>query len=150
MLYFEDFPAGATREFGHKVVTSDEIVRFAREFDPQPMHLDEAAGAAGLLGGLSASGWHTASLLMRMICDAYLTDAASLGSPGLAELRWLKPVRPGDVLTARYTVAEARLSASRPGIGITRLLYEVRNDRNQLVMTWDCTQKFSCRPVDGG
>jgi acyl dehydratase len=146
MRYFEDFPVGATLAFGHKQVMADEIGDFARQFDPQPMHLNEAAGASSLLGGLAASGWHTASMTMRMICDAYMIDTASLGSPGIDELRWMKPVKAGDVLTASYTVKEARRSASRPGVGIARLFYEVRNQRDEIVMTWDCIHMLGCRP----
>jgi acyl dehydratase len=146
MLYFEDLPAGATRSFGHKLVTRDEVIAFAAEFDPQPMHLDEAAAAQSILGGLAASGWHSAAMLMRMICDEFLLNTASLGSPGLADLRWLKPVKPGDVLTARYTVKEARPSASKPGVGIVRMLYEVTNQSDNIVMTWDCTHLFGRRP----
>ena len=142
MLTFASFPAGATGTLPSKLVTRDEIVAFAREFDQQLFHLDEAAAAKSLLGGLSASGWHTCAMLMRMIWDGFLKDTASMGSPGLKEVRWLKPVRPGDTLTATYTVPEARLSKSRPGMGVCRFLYDVKNQDGATVMTWDSTHFF--------
>jgi acyl dehydratase len=145
MLHFEDFPVGHVRLFGDKLVTAEEIVAFARLYDPQPFHLDAAAGKASILGGLAASGWHTCAMLMRMICDAFLTDAASLGSPGLEEVRWLKPVLAGDRLSARLEVREARVSRSKPGVGILRVVYEVVNQRGEAVMTWDCTQFLATR-----
>ena len=139
MLHFSSFPPGHTGTLPPKTVTRDEVLAFAREFDPQPMHLDEAAAAKSLLGGIAASGWHSCAMLMRMICDGFLLDTASMGSPGLEEVRWMKPVMPGDVLTATYTVKEARLSKSRPDMGIVRMLYEMKRQDGETVMTWDCT-----------
>ena len=113
-LHFEDFRKGDRREFGNCLVTREAIVAFARRYDPQPFHLDEAQACESLLGGLAASGWHTVSLLMRMNCDEYLVDSSSMGGPGVKEIRWRKPVRPGDRLRARSEVLEARASRSRP------------------------------------
>ena len=134
-LYFEDFVTGSVTEYGPRPVTREEIIAFAAEFDPQPMHLDEDAGRAGMLGGLAASGWHTCSLLMRMLYDGFLFEAASMGSPGVDEVRWLAPVRPGDVLTVRRTVMETRVSKSRPGVGFVMFLMEVLNQTGRPVMT---------------
>ncbi|NJO54593.1 MAG: enoyl-CoA hydratase, partial [Bacteroidales bacterium] len=100
-LYFEDFAPGWTISHGPRRVGRDEIVAFAAEFDPQPFHLDEAAGQASLLGGLAASGWHMCAILMRMMCDAFLNDTASHGAPGIEEVVWLKPLRPGTQITMR-------------------------------------------------
>lgn len=145
MLAYEDFPVGHERELGQKLVTAEEVIAFAREFDPQPFHLDEAAAKASLLGGLAASGWHSCAMLMRLLCDGLLKDTASLGSPGLEEVRWLKPVLVGDTISARMKVTEARLSQSRPGVGILRVLYEVRNGKGEVVMTWDGLQLLATR-----
>ena len=124
-LYWEDFAQGSVREFGGKTVTRKEVLAFAREFDPQPFHLDdEAAAAHPMFGRLAASGWHTGAMVMRMMCDAYLTKAASLGSPGLDKLQWLKPVYPGDELHVRLTVLEARPLHSKPHIGLVKSRWE--------------------------
>ena len=135
LLTFEDFSQGDIFSFGHRPVSRADILAFAQEFDPQPFHLDEAAGQDSLLGGLAASGWHTACLLMRMSCDAWVNASASWGGPGVEELKWLAPVRPGDVLRARRTVVSARASQSRPEMGLVSLFFEVLNQRDQVVMT---------------
>ena len=132
--YFEDFTVGFTRTAQGPTVTAEEIKAFATEFDPQPFHLDEEAAKTSLFGALCASGWHTASLCMRMLCDAYLSESASLGSPGIDELRWVKPVFAGDTLSAKMTVLDARPSRSRPTIGSVRSRWEVYNQNNELVM----------------
>ena len=132
--YWEDFPVGQIREFGGKTMSADEIVDFARQFDPQPFHLSEEAGKRSLFGGLVASGWHTCALAMRMMCDAYLLEAASLGSPGLENIRWLKPVHPGDTLRLRTVVLEARPLESKPHVGLVRTRWEMLNQRNEEVM----------------
>jgi acyl dehydratase len=134
-LHWEDFTAGQVAEYGPRRVTRDEIVGFAAEFDPQPMHLDEAAGAASMLGGLGASGWHTCCLLMRMLVDGFLHDAASMGSPGVDEVKWLAPVRPDDELTVRATVLETRASQSRPDRGFVKFQYDMFNASGLQVMT---------------
>jgi acyl dehydratase len=134
-LYFEDFPPGEVVEYGDAPVTAEAIVEFAKEFDPQPFHLDAEAGRASIAGGLIASGWHTAAMLMRMSCDAFLNRAAAQGSPGIDELDWLKPVRPGDRLSARRTTLSARPSRSRPAVGVVEFLFEVLNQNLEIVMT---------------
>lgn len=145
MRTFEDFPVGYVGTLGPKHVSKREVITYAREFDPQPFHLDEAAAEASLLGGLSASGWHTCAMLMRMICDGFMDETAGLGSPGLEEVRWLRPVRPGDILTARYQVTEARASSSRRDLGICRIVYDLKNQKGDTVMTWDCIHFFARR-----
>ena len=134
-LHFEDFAPGSIAEFGSRSVTREEIIAFAAEFDPQPFHLDEEAARASMLGGLAASGWHTCAILMRMIYDGFLFESASMGAPGVDEVRWLAPVRPGDTLTMRRTVLEARVSNSKPDRGFVTLLFEVFNQAGRLVMT---------------
>lgn len=135
MLTFEDFHTGRVFVLGPETITEEEITEFAREFDPQPLHLDPGSAQAKQLGGIVASGWHTASIVMRMMCDCYLLDTQSQGSPGMDEVRWLKPVRPGDVLRGTVTVTERRESKSNPTIGIVRLAYSVENQDNETVMT---------------
>ena len=126
-LTFEDFAPGRYGTFGPRHVSRDEILEFAAEFDPQPMHLDEAAAAKSMLKGLSASGWHLCSIMMRMLADGFITRAASLGSPGVNEVRWLAPLRPGDDLTLEVDVLEARPSRSRPETGIVLFKSTARN-----------------------
>jgi acyl dehydratase len=125
LLHFEDFPVGEVVEFGDYLVTAEEIVEFAREFDPQPFHVDEEAAKASLLGGLSASGWHVCAIIMRMMVDGYYGRTASMGSTGIDDMQWIKPVRPGDRLSCRRTTLEARISAKRPEMGIVTLRYEI-------------------------
>ena len=132
-LTFEDFPPGHFGTFGPRRVTREEILAFAAEFDPQPMHLDEAAAKRSMLKGLSASGWHLCSIMMRMMFDGYIGRTASLGSPGVNELRWLAPLRPGDDLTLDIDVAEARVSRSRPETGIVTFKGVVRNAAGQVL-----------------
>jgi acyl dehydratase len=126
-LTFEDFPIGHFGSFGPRHVSREEIIAFAAEFDPQPMHLDEEAARRSMLNGLSGSGWHLCSIMMRMMVDGFIGRAASLGSPGVNELRWLAPLRPGDDLTLDVEVAEARVSRSRSGTGIVTFRGVVRN-----------------------
>ena len=126
-LTFEDFPTGRFGTFGPRHVTRDEILAFAAEFDPQPMHLDEEAAKASMLNGLSGSGWHLCSVVMRMMFDGFIGRTASLGSPGVNELRWLAPLRPGDDLTIDVEVTEARVSRSRPATGLVMFKVVVRN-----------------------
>jgi acyl dehydratase len=126
-LNWEDFKQGSVAEYGPRLVTHDEIVAFATEFDPQPMHLDEAAGQASMLGGLSASGWHMCSIMMRIVVDGFLGNSSSMGSPGVDEARWLAPLRPGDRVSVRATVLETRASAKRPHMGFVTFLLEMFN-----------------------
>lgn len=133
-LYFEDFKPGLFGEFGPRVVTREELISFSAEFDPQPMHLDEDAARDTLLGGLSASGWHTCAIMMRMLCDHILLDSASMGANAVDEVNWLRPVRPGDTLTMRVTVLDTRVSRSRPGMGFVTCLFEMLDGAGTCVM----------------
>jgi acyl dehydratase len=130
-LTFEDFPVGRLGTYGPLHVTRADIIAFAAEFDPQPMHLDEEAAGKTMLKGLAGSGWHLCSLMMRMMFDGFIGRAASLGSPGVNELRWLAPLRPGDDLTLVVDVAEARVSKSRPETGIVTFKAVIRNASGQ-------------------
>ena len=145
LLYFEDFETGQEYPLGSHTVTRAEIVAFAAEFDPQPFHLDELAGADSLLGGLAASGWHTCALFMRMCYSGWLHDTAAMGSPGVDTLKWMRPVRPGDVLSGRSTVLEARASKTRPDRGFVRFRHEVVNARGETVMMLENPVMFSRR-----
>lgn len=133
--FFEDYAPGRVFEFGASRVDETELVEFARRYDPQPFHVDAERAARSPFGGLIASGWHTGSLMMRMLVDCYLAPETSLGSPGLDELRWPAPVRPGDTLSLRVTVVEARRSASKPDRGLVRSTIEVLNQRHEVVMS---------------
>jgi acyl dehydratase len=144
-LYWEDFAPGEILERTREPVTKEEILDFAREYDPQPFHLDEAAAKASLLGGLCASGWHTCAMIMRMMCDAYLLDSAAMGAPGVEEARWSKPVFVGDSLTVRRTVLETRASKSRPEMGLTRFRWEAFNQRDESVASLTCWTMFRRR-----
>ena len=126
-LTFDDFRPGRFGTYGPRHVTREEILAFAAEFDPQPMHLDEEAAARSMLQGLSGSGWHLCSIVMRMMFDGFIGNTASLGSPGVNELRWLAPLRPGDDLMLDVDVAEARVSRSRPETGIVTFKCVARN-----------------------
>lgn len=144
---FEDLREGASIELGTKEVTAREIVAFAREFDFQPMHLDEEAGKASILGGLSASGWHTCCMFMRMMCDAFLLDSTSQGSPGIDHARWKKPVLAGDTLTGRSTIVAARSSRSKPELGFVTVRSELTNQRGETVLELQHTGMFLSRSV---
>jgi len=144
--WFEDFQVGDVSEFGPVTVTAAEIVEFAERYDPQPFHLDADAAAATPYGGLIASGWHTAALYMGMFVRGVLLDSASLGSPGVEELRWLAPVRPGDELRGRSTVADARASSTNPRRGTVFTTHEVVNQDGTVVMTMKARGFFARRP----
>ena len=143
--YYEDYPAGAVFEGGPISVDEDEVLAFARRYDPQPFHVDAAAAARSMYGGIIASGWHTAAMTMRVLVDNYLSSIASLGSPGVDELRWILPVRPGDTLYVRITVIEARRSRSKPDRGIVRTLIETRNQRGEQVLSMKAMNLMLCR-----
>lgn len=132
---FEDFIIGKPIPLEPYKVSREEIVEFAKEFDPQPFHLSEEAGKETLADGLIASGWHSCSILMRMMCDAYLNNSLSQGAPGIDEVKWLKPVRPGDVLKGSSTVTGKRVSRSRPEIGIFDVRHDLINQNDELVLT---------------
>ena len=133
--YLEDYVEGATYEFGPVTITEDEIVQFGKKFDPQVFHTDPERAKETVYGGLIASGWHTCSLFMRVFVEHYLPDAASIGSPGLDELRWLKPVRPGDELTARITVHKVKPSRSKPDRGVLFSFCEMLNQKKEVAAT---------------
>ncbi len=135
--YFEDYRVGMVDEFGEIVVSAEEIVAFARRYDPQPMHVGP--------GEVIASGWHTAAMVMRLFVEHYLSKVATLPSPGIDELRWTRPVRPGDTLRVRVTVTETRLSRSKPDRGIVRSLVEVLNQAGDVVMSFRPMNLMRCR-----
>ncbi len=145
--YFEDYHVGMVDEFGEVGVTADDILEFARRYDPQPMHVDPSAAASGAFGGLIASGWHTAAMVMRLFVEHYLSKVATLPSPGIDELRWVRPVRPGDTLRVRVTVQEATRSRSKPDRGLVRSLVEVLNQDGELVMSQRPMNLMRCRSV---
>jgi acyl dehydratase len=144
-LYWEDFIVGSVAEFGSRLVTREEIIAFAAEFDPQRMHMDEEFARSTMLGGLAASGWHTCAIEMRMIVDGFMGDSDSMGSPGIDEVRWLKPVRPGDRLTLRRTILEARPLRSRPEWGLVRFRFELINQAGETVMRQENVNMFGRR-----
>lgn len=144
--YFEDFRPGQTVELGNRTVTEEEIVAFARQWDPQPFHTDAEAARDSVFGGLIASGWHTGAMWMRLYVDSLLGSSASQGSPGVEELRWLAPVRPGDTLTGRLEVLEAVPSARRPDRGTVRIRAEMVNQDGVTVMSMTSRGHFGRRP----
>ena len=145
--FFEDFTKGDVAEYGPRAVTREEIVAFATEFDPQPIHLDEAAGRTSMLGGLAASGWHTCALAMRMMADGFLLDSASMGAPGVDEARWLAPLRPGDRITLRASVLDRRLSRSRQDMGFVTFRFDLINQTGATVMTMSSSLMLGRRPA---
>ena len=144
--WFEDYEPGSVHETGSIRVDEDEVLAFGRRFDPQVFHTDVEAAKGTEYGGLIASGWHTAALMMRLYTDHYLSKVATLVSPGVDELRWLAPVRPGDEISLRVTVAEARPSRSKPDRGIVRSKVEVLNQRGEVVMTVSALNFILRRP----
>jgi acyl dehydratase len=147
--HFEDYLPGAVFEYGAIRVAEAEIIEFARRFDPQYIHVDRDRAAQGPFSGLIASGWHTAAMMMRLIVDNFLPTSASFGSPGIDELRWLKPVRPGDVLSVRLSVLEATRSRSKPDRGVVRTLCEVLNEKREAVMSLKAMNIIACRSASG-
>jgi acyl dehydratase len=144
--FFEDYEAGRSYEFGAITVSEAEIVEFARRFDPQDFHLDPQKAAASRFGGIVASGWHTVGLAMRLFVDHYISHVASLASPGVDEIRWPNPLRPGDTLRIRVTVLEARPSRSKPDRGIVRASVEAMNQRDELVLSMIVVSFIGRRP----
>ncbi len=149
MLYLEDFHAGQTFDLGPRTVTEAEIIAFARQFDPQPFHVDPAAARRSPYGGIIASGWHTIGVAMRMMVDGYIGKAASMGSPGVDRVRWLNPVRPGDTLKLRGTVREVLPSRSKPDRGMVRTEYEMTNQAGETVMAMTGLGMIGRRPQRG-
>jgi acyl dehydratase len=144
--WFEDYVEGSQQEYGPVVVEEAEILEFGRRYDPQPFHVDPAAAASGPFGGLIASGWHTCALMMRLLAEQYLSPASSLGSPGVDELRWLRPVRPGDRLTLRTAVREARRSRSKPDRGLVRTQVELVDQTGEVVLSLLAMNLVRARP----
>jgi acyl dehydratase len=144
-LYWEDFEVGGMAEYGPRLVTAEDIKSFAAEFDPQPMHLDEATARATMMGGLCASGWHTCCLMMRIAADGFILRSSSMGSPGVDEVKWLAPVRPGDQLIVRVHVRDKRASHSRPEMGFVKFLFEVVTTAGVHVMTLSTSLMFGRR-----
>ena len=147
-IHFDDFAPGQVYPLGRRTLTREEIVAFARDWDPQPFHLDEQAAAGSIYGGLIASGWQTACVFMRLFADGLLNRSAAMGSPGVDELRWLRPVRPGDTLDARIEVLEVRPSRSKPDRGVVRLRSAMRNQQGEEVLSFTAHVMFGRRPAD--
>lgn len=145
-LHWEDFVVGSVTEYGPRTLTRDEITAFAAEFDPQPMHLDEAAAREGMLGGLAASGWHSCCVVMRMISDGFLNQSSFMGAPGVEEVRWRAPVRAGEPLRVLATVLATRPSRSRPDTGFVSFLFELIDSANARLMTLTVSPMFGRRP----
>jgi len=143
--YLEDFRPGEVIEFGDYLVTEEEIVDYAKRYDPQPFHVDPKAAAESIFGGLVASGWMTGSIMMRLLVDHFISPASSMGSPGVDEVRWPKPVRPGDRLHVRVTIVETKRSQSKPDRGIVRVQQEVINQRGETVMSLRGMSLSKCR-----
>jgi acyl dehydratase len=145
--FFEDYVAGSIHEFGAITVTEEEVIDFARRYDPQPFHTDPEAAKNTSFGGLIASGWLTSGLMMRLLVDNFVSSVASLGSPGVKELKWIKPVRPGDELSIRVTIKEARRSRSKPDRGMIDIFVEVLTQRREVVMTMQSVGIVLCREL---
>jgi acyl dehydratase len=146
VLYWEDFKVGETVEMGSHRFTAQEIIEFGRQFDPQPFHIDPEAARASFYGELIASGWHTCSIAMRLMCDSYVNRTRSMGSPGVDNIRWLAPVKTGDTLTYRRTVLEARASRSRPDAGLMRTQWEAVNQDGVRVLSMGGWSMIGRRP----
>lgn len=149
MLYWEDFAPGQVYELGSHTVTGEEIVEFASRWDPQPFHVDEEAAKRSSFEGLAASGWHTACISMRLYAEGLLLDTAGMGSGGLEELRWLVPVRPGDVLSASVSVLDVAPSSKRPDRGTVFMRWEVHNGAGEVVLRMTGRGLFGRRPAEG-
>ncbi|HET7876976.1 MAG TPA: MaoC family dehydratase [Methylomirabilota bacterium] len=150
LVYFEDVTVGEVMRFGRYEVTRDEIIEYARQFDPQPFHLDEEAARQSLFGGLIASGWHTGAMFIRMICDYMGSRVATSGALGFDDLKWLQPVRPGDVLSVESRVTEKIESRSRPDRGTVKILSRVLNQRGEEVMSLVSLVLYLRRPAATG
>lgn len=144
--YFEDFEVGKIIDVGSRTVTEEEIIDFAKQFDPQPFHVDKAVAAQSMYGGIIASGWHTCGMIMRLMVDGFLNKSASLGSPGVDEIRWIKPVRGGDTLTVTTTALEMRPSGSKPDRGVVVTQWQATNQHGELVAIVKGMGMFQRRP----
>ena len=148
-LTFEDFKPGTAMTYGSYAVTLDEIRAYASEYDPQPMHLDAVAAQRSLLGGLAASGWHSCCMMMRMLTDSFLINTSCMGAPGVDEVRWLKPVYPGEVLTVRHTVLSSKVSQSKPDRGFVSFHFEMLNQNGDVVLDQRNAIMFGLRDHGG-
>lgn len=146
-MYWEDFIPGQREQIGQVTVDRQEVFEFARRYDPQPFHINEEEADNSIYGGIIASGWHTCSMVMRLMCDSYLLNSTSLGSPGIEEVKWPRPVYPGDTLTAFRTVVETRASTSKPDRGIVKTFWETENQNGDLVMSMSGINFFLRREV---
>lgn len=144
--YFEDFERGQIQQLGSRTITSDEIIAFGTQFDPQPFHVNAEAATDSVFGGLVASGWHTCCLVMKMTCDAFLLETAATGSPGLDQIRWIKPVYAGDTLRAEWITLDAVASRSKPDRGVVHSEWRVFNQREELVMSMRAPTMMLRRP----
>jgi len=147
MLYWEDFTPGQTDEIGRHTFSEQEMIEFARQFDPQPFHTDPEAAKQTFFGGLIASGWHTCAIAMRLMVQKYIGQAASAGSPGVDNIRWRAPVRPGDTITYRRVILASRPSQSKPGLGLLQTRTEALNQRGEIVMTMEGWGLFRRAPA---
>lgn len=145
--YFEDFEIGRTYPVGSRSVTEEEIIAFATQFDPQPFHVDREAAAQSIFGNIIASGWHTCSMIMRVMVDGFLKESSSMGSPGVDEIRWIKPVRGGDTLAITTTVLDVKPSGSRPDRGVVWTEWRATNQHGELVATVKGMGMFGRRPA---
>lgn len=146
MIWWEDFQLGETVEMGRHTFSEEEILAFGRQYDPQPFHADPASARDTVFGGLIASGWQTCAVAMRLMVENYVGKTVSLGSPGVDNIRWLKPVRPGDTLLYRRIVTETRASMTRKGVGLVKHRYEAVNQAGELVLTMEGWGMFGRRP----
>lgn len=144
--YFEDFIPGSVIPLGQRTVTEEEIIHFAQQFDPQSFHVDKDAAKASIFGGVIASGWHTCSMIMRMVVDGFIADSSSMGSPGVDEVRWILPVRPGDTLTVSAETVSVKSSTSKPDRGVVNTVWKAVNQDGQLVCTINGMGMFGRRP----
>jgi acyl dehydratase len=147
MIWWEDFKVGERSEMGRHTFGEEEIVAFARQFDPQPFHLDAQAARGTPFGGLIASGWHTCAVGMRLMVDQYIGRTVSLGSPGIEDIRWLRPVRAGDTLTYSRTVTETRASTTRAGVGLVKHRWEAVNQSGDTVLTMEGWGMYGRKPL---
>lgn len=147
--YFEDFHPGQEIELGERTVSEEEIIAFARQFDPQPFHVDREAAGASIYGGVIASGWHTCSLMMRMVVDGLMCSASSMGSPGLDRVRWLRPLRAGDTLKVRYLTTQVKASNSKPDRGVVWSRWTATDQHGEEICTIDGMGMFGRRPAGG-
>ena len=144
--YFDDFFAGQQIALGSRTVSEEEIIAFATQFDPQPFHVDHDAAAASMFGGVIASGWHTCSMMMRIVVDGMMASSSSMGSPGLDQVRWIVPVRAGDTLSVSYLTTAVKASASRPDRGVVWSTWSATNQHGELVCTIEGMGMFAKRP----